>query len=103
MIVRLARQDGDRVKAAPVPDERHQFLHLVRLAWGLHERGVGSMIDLSRGTDPAVVVHRAAERLKILATRRGRKWVFTWGRGCHQWAPAEAKDAVEIIAKVAAR
>lgn len=80
-----------------------QFIHLVRLAWDLHDLGLESVIKLARSQEPAVEIPKATYRLKIMATRRGRKWVFTWGRGRDQWVQAEATDAAKRIAGVAAR
>lgn len=81
---------------------RQRFIHLVRLAWDLHELGVPVSVDLPPGAEPAVVLPRPAGSLRITASSSAGRWAFTWGRGPGRQVPALASDAARtILAEVA--
>ncbi|MBB6474653.1 hypothetical protein [Sphaerisporangium rubeum] len=86
-----------RVKTTAAADPQEQFIHLVRLAWDLRRRGLGSAIDLPTGAEPALVVSRASRPLKVMALARDGKWFFTWGRGRDQKVGALAEDAPDRV------
>lgn len=70
-----------------------QYLHLVRLAWDLHTLGLSAMVELPTGKEPALLVHRAAGPLRIMALSFRGTWFFTWGRGDGQRVQALSGEA----------
>ena len=86
-----------------VSSSHEQYLHLVRLAWGLHELEVKVRIELPAGEEPYVSVRRESGPLRVLALVRDKKWVFVWGRGRRQWVAAFDADAVRHIHELVAR
>lgn len=94
---------GDRMTAARLSDGQQAYLFLVRLAWDLRELGLGSLLDLSVRTEPAVVIHQASTRLKITVVRRTDVWFFTWGHGRKQSAWVGADGVASHIARWATR
>jgi hypothetical protein len=77
--------------------QEEQFIHLVRLAWDLHKRGLSAAVDLPRGKEPRLMLPRASETLRIMALARGETWFFTWGRGEDQRVRALSEDAVARV------
>lgn len=86
-----------------VSSSHEQYLHLVRLAWGLRQLEVGVRIELPASEEPYVSVRRESGPVRVLALLRGKKWVFAWGRGRHQWIEAFDEEAVRRIHEVVAR
>jgi hypothetical protein len=78
---------------------QRRYLRLVRLAWDLHEIGVASVVDLSRGGEPAVLISGGSDRFKITAGQRDGHWIYIWGRGRAQWEWADAEDVARQIAE----
>lgn len=78
-----------------------QFIHLVRLAWDLRDLGVASVVRVPRDGEPSVEVLAPLGLVRVRAGRRGRTWVFTWGRSHARQVRAMAEDASERIAQVA--
>jgi hypothetical protein len=83
-------------------DPQQQYLHLVQLVWALHRLGVAARVVFPLGDVPCVEIPTASERVKILAVRRGRGWLFTWGRGPERSVRAGTPGAAERIAEAAA-
>lgn len=94
---------GDRMTAARLSDGQQAYLFLVRLAWDLRELGLGSLLDLSVRTEPAVVIHQASTRLKITVIQRQNVWFFTWGHGRNQSTWVGAENVASHIARWATR
>ncbi len=94
---------GDRMTAARLSDGQQAYLFLVRLAWDLRELGLGSLLDLSVRTEPAVVIHQASTRLKITVIQRQNVWFFTWGHGRNQSTWVGAEGVASHIARWATR
>lgn len=78
-----------------------QFIHLVRLAWELRTEGVGVAVQLPRGQEPFIEVPRAIGPLRVRASMRSRKWIFSWGHGRHQWIYALDEGAPLLILQLA--
>ncbi|GAA3016460.1 hypothetical protein GCM10017559_45070 [Streptosporangium longisporum] len=83
--------------------EEQQFIHLVRLAWDLHERGMRASVELPVGGEPVLLVSPSLPLFstRVMAVRRGRDWWFTWGRDAKQSVPALAPHAADLIREVA--
>jgi hypothetical protein len=90
-----------RAERIPRRAQQEQFLHLVRLAWELHSRGLNASVDLPRGESPRLRIPRAPEPLRIMASTHKGTWFFTWGRGAAQRVRALAGDAADRIWEVA--
>jgi hypothetical protein len=101
--LRSRRYGEDGASRENVSYAQQQYLHLVRLAWVLREAGVGSIVDLSGGAEPAVVIVLASGRLKITAIRRGEGWAYAWGRGRNCRARADADAVARQIAGLVTR
>jgi hypothetical protein len=76
---------------------QEQFLHLVRLAWDLHKRGLSAAVDLPRRQEPTLLVPRAPDPLRVMALAGKGGWFFTWGRGEGQRVRALAEDAADRV------
>ncbi|GGK98558.1 hypothetical protein Sme01_62290 [Sphaerisporangium melleum] len=83
------------------PHRETQYIHLVRLAWDLHRRGLGAAVELASGLEPVLLVHRPNDALRVMALAREGTWFFTWGRGRDHRVRALANDAAERIWEVA--
>lgn len=81
--------------------KQEQFIHLVRLAWDLHKRGLNGAVDLSRGKEPVLLLYRVPAPLTVMASFQEGRWFFTWGRGRDQRTRALAEDAAERVWEVA--
>ncbi|MEV7964998.1 hypothetical protein AB0O34_03325 [Sphaerisporangium sp. NPDC088356] len=84
-----------------VSSTEQQFIHLVRLAWDLHKRGLSAAVDLPRRQEPTLLVSRVPGPLRVMAVAKGGRWFFTWGRGRKQRVRALADDAADRIWEVA--
>ncbi|GAA3068183.1 hypothetical protein GCM10017600_21010 [Streptosporangium carneum] len=94
----------DKPRAIPYEagtDPQRQFIHLMRLAWDLRDLGLTISVNLPQAREPALIVQQASGPLRIAATKRDRKWVFTWGRGPDQWVHALDEYAALRIRQVA--
>ncbi|MDH2428588.1 hypothetical protein [Sphaerisporangium sp. TRM90804] len=78
-----------------------QYIHLVRLAWDLHRRGLSAAVDLPSRKEPVLLVPRTTGQLKVMAWAQNGRWFFTWGRGRAQRVRALARDAADRIWVVA--
>ncbi|GAA3442430.1 hypothetical protein [Planomonospora venezuelensis] len=81
-----------------------QFIHLLRLGWDLRNLGVCTSLVLPVTGPPVLEVMQAGRtRLRVMAVRRSREWVFTWRpwwagiRWRGEWVCAEADNAADII------
>lgn len=81
--------------------QQDQFVHLVRLAWDLHMRGVSAAVDLPKSKEPTLVIPRTADSIKIMALCQHGQWFFTWGRGRDQRVSALDQEAAERIWELA--
>ncbi|MFG1875006.1 hypothetical protein ACGFIV_09235 [Sphaerisporangium sp. NPDC049003] len=77
--------------------QEEQFIHLVRLAWDLHKRGLSAAVDLPSREEPILLVPRTSGPLKVMAMSRKGTWFFTWGRGEGQRVRALSGDAADRI------
>ncbi|MEV7012912.1 hypothetical protein [Streptosporangium sp. NPDC051022] len=73
----------------------------MRLAWDLRELGLEVSVELPCGAEPYVVVRCASGPLRVTAAKRDRGWVFSWGRGREQQAPALDAEVPHRIRQVA--
>ncbi|MEU8272098.1 hypothetical protein AB0B89_33715 [Sphaerisporangium sp. NPDC049002] len=80
--------------------KEEQFIHLVRLAWDLHRRGLGAAVELPMGKDPALLVPRESGPLRVMALARKGTWFYTWGRGEDRRVRALAGDAADRVWEV---
>ncbi|MEU8054621.1 hypothetical protein [Microbispora bryophytorum] len=81
--------------------QQDQFIHLVRLAWDLHMRGVSAAVDLPKSKEPTLVLPRTVDTIKIMALLQNGQWFFTWGRGREQRVSAMAEEAAERVWELA--
>ncbi|MEV7966145.1 hypothetical protein AB0O34_09190 [Sphaerisporangium sp. NPDC088356] len=81
--------------------QEEQFIHLVRLAWDLHKRGLDAAVDLPSRKEPVLLVTRPSGPLRVMALVRNGTWFFTWGRGRDQRVRALAGEAAERLWEVA--
>jgi hypothetical protein len=81
--------------------QEEQFVHLVRLAWDLRVLGLTVAVELPREDGPFVLVRRAADPLRVRATLRGGRWIFSWGRGRTQWVDALHRQAARHVQEAA--
>jgi hypothetical protein len=81
--------------------EEQQFTHLMRLAWDLRWLGLAVAVELPREDEPFVLVRRAADPLRVRATLRGGRWIFSWGRGRTQWVDALHRQAARHVQEAA--
>ncbi|MFC4060888.1 hypothetical protein ACFOWE_21505 [Planomonospora corallina] len=81
-----------------------QFVHLLRLGWELRGLGVSTSLVLPATGRPVLELMPAGRaRVRVMAVRRGRDWVFTWRpwwarpwrRGECVWAGAD--NAADVI------
>jgi hypothetical protein len=84
-----------------VPYAQDQFIHLVRLAWDLRARGLGTAVDVPIKKDPVLVIPRASGPLRVMALARKGTWFFTWGRGEDQRVRALADNAADRVWELA--
>jgi hypothetical protein len=77
--------------------QEEQYIHLVRLAWDLHKRGLSGAVDLSRGKEPVLLIYWPSGTLKVMASFRDGRWFFTWGRGRDQRVRAVVDDAADRV------
>ncbi len=77
--------------------QEEEFIHLIRLAWDLRRRGLGTAVELAPRKDPVLLVPRPSGSLRVMALRRKGVWFFTWGRGESRRVRALADDAADHI------
>jgi hypothetical protein len=83
---RATDSDASNRDAPTFAPEEERYVCLGRLAWVLREVGLRTSLVLPKGCEPFVLIERASGVLRVRATVRDGRWIFTWGHGRQQWA-----------------
>ncbi|GIH71280.1 hypothetical protein [Sphaerimonospora thailandensis] len=77
--------------------------HLIRLAGELHDLGVDSVVRLPPHHEPAMEIplYDPGSRLRVTAVRRGRTWMFIWGRSRRRRVPTSTPEAAQRVVAAA--
>ncbi|MFF5110662.1 hypothetical protein [Streptosporangium sp. NPDC000509] len=81
-----------------------QYIHLVRLGWGLRGLGVSTSLVVPVGGAPVLeIMSPGGVRVRIQVVRRTCGWVFVWRPWWSRvwrrdWIWAEADNAADMVA-----
>ncbi|GAA1273912.1 hypothetical protein GCM10009677_28930 [Sphaerisporangium rubeum] len=99
--LRRTRGDSATTKREPRTIKEIQYTHLVRLAWELNKRGVGTVLSIPTNNAVTLLFPRASQRVKIMVVQINQVWFYAWGRSRAHRVSTRDPDAVERVWELA--